>query len=453
MTVSVADGVTALEWGINIFRDATAPTAGNIGDLWIDLSGSPPVLYVCSDDSPIIWSPIVGGGGGGTTITEYANFAALPGTATAGDLALVLAAQGVPFINRKEAGIYRWSGTAWDYIDAIPENYFVDDVMKMRDDADPTKMVAFQLSSVATGTTRTLIIPNADGQLALAATTLAGYGITDAAPLTHVGTGGTEHPTAVPAGAAGFMSGADKTKLDGVAVGATANSSDATLLNRANHTGTQTIATVSGLQTALDNKLDDSQASAYGLNLLDDVDATAARTTLGLGTAATTASTDYTPASHIGTGGTQHADVVAAGASGFMTGADKTKLNGIATGATANSSDATLLSRANHTGTQTASTISDFSEAVDDRVGALLVAGTNVTLTYNDGANSLTIDATGGGGGGTLDSLTDVVITAATTGQVLKFDGANWINDTDNTSAGGGLSYANIWGIHALGVI
>jgi hypothetical protein len=63
-------------------------------------------------------------------------------------------------------------------------------------------------------------------------------------------------------------------------------------------------------------------------------------------------------------GGSLHADVIAAGASGFMTGADKTKLNGIATGATANSSDAFLLARTNHTGTQLASTISDFTAAV-----------------------------------------------------------------------------------------
>jgi hypothetical protein len=40
-----------------------------------------------------------------------------------------------------------------------------------------------------------------------------------------------------------------------VAYGATANSSDATLLNRANHTGTQAISTVSGLQDALDSKV------------------------------------------------------------------------------------------------------------------------------------------------------------------------------------------------------
>jgi hypothetical protein len=46
-------------------------------------------------------------------------------------------------------------------------------------------------------------------------------------------------------------------------------------------------------------------------------------------------------------------------------------------------------------------TIDDFAERVDDRVAALLVAGTNVTLTYNDVANTLTIASAGGGGGGT----------------------------------------------------
>ena len=50
--------------------------------------------------------------------------------------------------------------------------------------------------------------------------------------------------------------------------------------------------------------------------------------------------------------------------------AERTKLSGIASSATANSSDATLLARANHTGTQTASTISDFSTAADARVAA-----------------------------------------------------------------------------------
>lgn len=45
--------------------------------------------------------------------------------------------------------------------------------------------------------------------------------------------------------------------------------------------------------------------------------------------------------------------------------------------------------------THTASEITDFSEAVDDRVNGLLSAGSNVQLTYNDGANSLTVAVTG----------------------------------------------------------
>ena len=49
---------------------------------------------------------------------------------------------------------------------------------------------------------------------------------------------------------------------------------------------------------------------------------------------------------------------------GAMTDEDKTKLNGIDTGATANDTDANLKNRANHTGTQAASTISDFDTEV-----------------------------------------------------------------------------------------
>jgi hypothetical protein len=53
---------------------------------------------------------------------------------------------------------------------------------------------------------------------------------------------------------AGVMSAAQQTKLAGIESGATANSPDATLLGRANHTGTQAISTVANLQTSLDAK-------------------------------------------------------------------------------------------------------------------------------------------------------------------------------------------------------
>lgn len=52
------------------------------------------------------------------------------------------------------------------------------------------------------------------------------------------------------------------------------------------------------------------------------------------------------------------------------TGAEAGKLAGIATGATANQTDAYLLNRANHTGSQLAATISDFSTAADARISA-----------------------------------------------------------------------------------
>jgi hypothetical protein len=54
--------------------------------------------------------------------------------------------------------------------------------------------------------------------------------------------------------AAWWAGTADKAKLDGIATGATANSSDAHLLARQNHTGTQAISTVTDLQDALTAK-------------------------------------------------------------------------------------------------------------------------------------------------------------------------------------------------------
>ena len=55
-----------------------------------------------------------------------------------------------------------------------------------------------------------------------------------------------------------------------------------------------------------------------------------------LGSAAAANTTDFAPAAHVGAGGSAHADAIAAGAAGFMSGADKSKLDGIATGAQVN---------------------------------------------------------------------------------------------------------------------
>lgn len=63
--------------------------------------------------------------------------------------------------------------------------------------------------------------------------------------------------------------------------------------------------------------------------------------------------------------------------------------------------------------TLTSAQISDLTETVQDIVGAFIVAGTNVTVTYNDTANTFTINATAGGGGSTDPEIVRDVIGAA----------------------------------------
>jgi len=82
------------------------------------------------------------------------------------------------------------------------------------------------------------------------------------------------------------------------------------------------------LNAAITNKLASSAVSAFGLTLIDDADAAAARTTLGLGTAASTNSSDYATAAQGALADsalqseTSHADVVLDGdftSAGLMT--------------------------------------------------------------------------------------------------------------------------------------
>lgn len=59
--------------------------------------------------------------------------------------------------------------------------------------------------------------------------------------------------------------------------------------------------------------------------------------------------------------------------------------------------------------------VAGLSETIDDRVAALLVAGSNVTLTYDDVAGTLTVAAAGGGGGGGLLAVSHYAAGSAVT--------------------------------------
>jgi hypothetical protein len=151
---------------------------------------------------------------------------------------------------------------------------------------------------------------------------------------------------------------------------------------------------------------------------------------------------------HAGVGGSVHANAVAGGAAGFMTGADKTKLDGVAAGATANATDAQLRDRATHTGTQTASTISDLSETVYDLVAAILTPGTNVTLNEDDTTNTITVNSSGGGGSGGLSDgdYGDVLVSGASTALTVQSAAGDFAVGGNFSFRGGSNSFGPISG-------
>lgn len=314
------------------------------------------------------------------------------------------------------------------------------------------------------------------------------------APAAHVGTGGTSHANVVAAGAAGFMTGADKTKLDGIATsannyslpmaaagtlggvkigsglsidaGGVLSAAGATNIAQGVKTGTTVpvtsstgtgatltaaSATEAGVMTAADKvKLDGIAAGAtvstvtsvatktgavtlvkadVGLGNVDNttdagkpVSTAQAAADTAIGSAAATDATTKAnaaqaaaiaasaPVAHVGAGGAAHANVVAAGAAGFMTGADKAKLDGIATGgsdairtpvnATPSASATGVMNTATLTGSAflslygltmaaaqfQVSTVSNFASTV---ISTGDVAGTSTSYTMASGALSV----------------------------------------------------------------
>lgn len=71
-------------------------------------------------------------------------------------------------------------------------------------------------------------------------------------------------------------------------------------------------------------------------------------------------------------------------------------------------------------------------------LGDVTITGPSVgqVIKWNGSAWINDTDATGGGGGA-LNDITDVTLTSPTNGQVLKYNGSAWINDTDATGGAG----------------
>lgn len=159
---------------------------------------------------------------------------------------------------------------------------------------------------------------------------------------------------------------------------------------------------VTNLTTDLASKVDDSQISAYGLTLVDDADAAAARATLGLGSAALTASGDYATA--------------AQGAK-----AD-TALQNINSESVSDLSDVTITSAASgqvirHNG----------SSFVNAQLAYTDLSGvpTNVSDFTNDSAFISDITSEN------IGDLSDVSISSASNKDALVYNGSAWVNNAN----------------------
>lgn len=184
-------------------------------------------------------------------------------------------------------------------------------------------------------------------------------GVVTNAKLADVATGTIKGRVTAATGDVEDLTATQVRTLLNVANGATANSADATLLARANHTGTQTASTISDFSAAVAATPSVTANTAKVTNATHTGDVTGS----GALTIATSAVTN-TKLANVATATMKGRVSASTGDVEDLTATQVRTLLNVANGATANSADATLLARANHTGTQTASTISDFSSAV-----------------------------------------------------------------------------------------
>lgn len=147
---------------------------------------------------------------------------------------------------------------------------------------------------------------------------------------------------------------------------------------------------------------------------------------------------------------TELSDVTSVGSGAIITSAERTKLTGVATGATANDTDANLRDRATHTGTQAASTIGSGTFA-DARVAQTNVTQHQAALSITESQISdlqtyLTTETDPVFSGSPANSITNAgsgqVITAAERTKLTGIETGADVTDATNVAAAGALMEA-----------
>lgn len=168
-----------------------------------------------------------------------------------------------------------------------------------------------------------------------------------------------------------FLTAAQVRSFLNVADGATANDTNANLRDRATHTGTQAASTITGLS-----------AFATGTDAANLTGTVAAARIAD-------ASLPLSKLANLATSTILGRATVGSGAPEALSAAQVRTILNVADGATANSADATLLNRANHTGTQAASTITGLAAVATSGSASDLGTGTLPIARIADGAVTL----------------------------------------------------------------
>ena len=279
-------------------------------------------------------------------------------------------------------------------------------------------------------------------------------------------------PEVVAAGNSGLMTGADKTKLNGIATGATANTGTVTSVSGG--TGLSGTVTTSGSINLADTAVTPGSYTLANVTIDQQGRITAASNgTAGSGTVTSIATSAPITGGTITTTGTIGISAATTSAAGSMSAADKTKLDGIATGATNVTNNNQLTNGAGYT-TNTG-TVTSIATSGAITGGTITTSGTItaraattgqtgvVQLTDSTGSTSTTTAATPNSvksandnangrlstGGGTLTggvyqtvrTISNNTAWNLSTGNLWTFAGGTIANPTNATAGMSGLIY------------